>query len=86
MDTVDCHLGRMLLVYHLHHNVINVNTNVDCHLYHIVANSSLSDILSFVFLRRIVANSSLSDIFSFVFLRRNLPLMTLTLCTYDVCL
>ncbi len=68
MDTVDCHLGRMLLVCHLHRNVINVNTNVDCHLH------------------RIVANSSLSDILSFVFLCRNLPLMTLTLRTYDVCL
>ncbi len=49
MDTVDCHLGRMLLVCHLRCNVINVDTNVDCHLRRIVANSSLSEILSFVF-------------------------------------
>ncbi len=27
---VDCHIGRMLLVCHLGHVVINVDTNVDC--------------------------------------------------------
>jgi hypothetical protein len=41
---VDCHLGRMLLVCHLRCNVINVHTNVNCHLHRIVANSSISDI------------------------------------------
>ncbi len=34
--SVDCHLGRMLLVCHLRRNVINVDTNVDCRLRRIV--------------------------------------------------
>jgi hypothetical protein len=44
--SVDCHVGRMLLVCHLCRNVINVDTYVDCRLRRIVANSSLSDVLS----------------------------------------
>ncbi len=43
--SVDCHLGRMLLVCHLRRNVINVDTNVDCRLRRIEANSSFSDVL-----------------------------------------
>jgi hypothetical protein len=34
----------MLLVCHLRRNVINVDTNVECRLRRIVANSSISDV------------------------------------------
>ncbi len=44
--SVNCHVGRMLLACHLCCNVMNVDTYVDCRLRRIVANYSLSDVLS----------------------------------------